>query len=141
MTDGAGSGTGTGMLPVLVFDGDCGFCTTSARAAVRWLHLERVEPWQRLDLVALGLDESACRTAVQWVGADGSVLAAERAIVAALLHAGGLWRLLGKVLGLPVVRPAAGVAYRVVARNRSRLPGSTPACRLPPPGASPESDL
>ena len=34
----------TGTLPVLVFDGDCAFCTTSASLARRWLRLDRVEP-------------------------------------------------------------------------------------------------
>lgn len=117
--------------PLLVFDGDCGFCTTSANAAKRWLRLEHVEPWQFLDLAPLGLTEAACTEAVQWVDADGHVRSAEHAVIAALRHAGIGWRVLGTVLGLPGVRQLAGVAYRLVARNRYRLPGGTAACRLP----------
>jgi predicted DCC family thiol-disulfide oxidoreductase YuxK len=114
-----------------VFDGDCGFCTTSAKAAKRWLRLEHVEPWQFLDLAPLGLTEAACSDAVQWVDTDGRVRSAEHAVIAALRHAGGVWRPLGALLALPGVRQLAGVAYRVVARNRYRLPGGTAACRLP----------
>ena len=117
--------------PILVFDGDCGFCTTSARAAERWLGLDRVVPWQFLDLAALGLDEERCSSAVQWVAADGSIASAERAVIAALRHAGGVWAAVGAVLALPGVRSLAGVVYRLVARYRYRLPGGTAACRLP----------
>ena len=117
-------------LPVLVFDGDCGFCTSSARWAERRLHLAHVEPWQWLDLESLGLTREACRSAVQWVAIDGSVVSAERAVIAALHSAGGFWRLLGRLLGLPGIRQLAGVGYRFVARYRYRLPGGTPACRI-----------
>ena len=115
---------------MLVFDGDCAFCTTSASLARRWLHLDRVEPWQRLDLEPLGLDAERCQTALQWVGVDGTIHAGERAVIAALRHAGGVWRVPATVLAAPGLRTLAGVAYRWIARNRHRLPGGTPACRL-----------
>lgn len=117
--------------PLLIFDGDCGFCTTSARAGQRWLGLDHVEPWQFLDLEALGVTQAQCEEAVQWVGADGSVASAHEAAIAALRHAGGAWSVLGRVMAIPGVRWLAGVVYRAVARNRHRLPGGTPACRLP----------
>lgn len=118
-------------LPLLIFDGDCGFCTTSARWGQRRLGLEHVEPWQFLDLEPLGLTAAQCSAAVQWVAADGTTVAAERAVIASLRHAGGLWAQLGRLLALPGIRPLAAVAYRLVARNRHRLPGATPACELP----------
>lgn len=117
--------------PLLIFDGDCGFCTTSAHAAERWLGLEHVKPWQRLDLDALAVTEEACTTAVQWVAVDGSVASAEHAVIAALRHAGGVWSAAGRLLALPGLRQLSGVVYRLVARNRHRLPGGTPACELP----------
>ena len=122
-------------LPLLVFDGDCGFCTSSARFGRRRLRLEHVEPWQFLDLEAVGLTEAQCRQAVQWVAADGSILAAERAVIAALRHAGGAWKVLGAVMDLPGIRQLAGVLYRLVAKHRHRMPGGTAACRLPGPSA------
>ncbi len=117
--------------PLLIFDGDCGFCTTSARTGQRWLSLEHVEPWQFLDLDTLPVTETQCGAAVQWVAVDGTVASAHEAVIASLRHAGGIWAVLGRILALPGVRPLAGVVYRIVARYRYRLPGGTPACRLP----------
>ena len=117
--------------PLLIFDGDCGFCTTSARSGQRWLGLEHVEPWQFLDLDALNVSQADCERAVQWVAIDGTVASGERAVVAALRHAGGAWGVLGRVMGLPGIVQVAGLAYRLIARYRHKLPGGTPACRLP----------
>jgi predicted DCC family thiol-disulfide oxidoreductase YuxK len=119
--------------PLLVFDGDCGFCTTWARRWQHWSGLERVEPWQFLDLAPLGLTEEQCSTAVQWVADDGTVASAEDAVIAALRHEGGAWSVLGGALALPGIHALAGVLYRLIAKYRYRLPGSTPACRLPQP--------
>ena len=117
--------------PLLVFDGDCSFCTSAAEFGRRRLGLEHVEPWQFLDLTELGLTESECGAAVQWVALDGSIRSAEQAVVAALRHAGGAWRVLGGVLDLPGVRRLSAAVYRLVARHRDRMPGGTAACRLP----------
>lgn len=118
--------------PILVFDGDCGFCTTSARFGQRLFRLEHVEPWQFLELDELGLTEQACAAALQWVAVDGSIRSGERAVIAAMRHVGGFWRLVGRALALPGFVQVAGVAYRLTARYRHRLPGGTPACKLPP---------
>ena len=115
--------------PILIFDGDCAFCTTTATLAKRWLHLESVEAWQMLDLEPLGLTPQECGDALQWVDTDGVVSSAERAVVAALKHAGIPCSMLGNTLSLPGIRELSGYAYRWVARNRDRLPGGTPACR------------
>lgn len=118
-------------VPLLVFEGDCGFCTTSARFGQRWLGLDHVEPWQFLDLESLGLTAEQCTTAVQWVAEDGEVVAAEFAVIASLRHAGGVWKVLGGLVNLPGIRQLAGVVYRLVAKYRHQLPGGTPACKLP----------
>lgn len=132
MTEASTGGPGAIGRPLLVFDGDCGFCTSSARFGQRWLRLEHVEPWQLLDLEALGLTQEACERAVQWVAVDGSVEPAERAVIAALRHAGGAWRLIGAVMDLPGIRHLAAAVYRLVATYRHRMPGGTAACKLPP---------
>ena len=118
--------------PVLVFDGDCGFCTTCAR------FLERIGPeaeivaWQLTDLDALGVSEEQAADAVQWVGTAGDVSSGHEAIAAVLASAGGIWRLAGRTLLLPGISWIAARAYRLVADNRYRLPGGTPACARRP---------
>jgi predicted DCC family thiol-disulfide oxidoreductase YuxK len=114
--------------PVLVYDGDCAFCTSCARA------LERIGPdadivaWQLADLDALGISAEQAAAAVRWVGADGAVRSGHEAIAQALAAAGGMWRPLARLLVLPGISTLAAGAYRAIAANRSRLPGATPAC-------------
>jgi predicted DCC family thiol-disulfide oxidoreductase YuxK len=125
-------------LPVLVFDGDCAFCSSSVRWIERRIRRHpTLVPYQFAPLDELGLTAEACRDAVQWVGAGGEIRSANRAIAAMLVAAGSGWRLLGHVIDLPVVRSLAGVVYRWVARNRHRLPGGTPACAVRPSGDAP----
>ena len=120
------------ILPVLVFDGDCGFCTTSARFLARWVVRARsvsVAPWQQMDLAGLGLTREQCQAAVQWVGRDAEV-ASGHAAIAASLRAGHLvWRPLGALLVAPGFSWLAGRLYSWVAAHRDVLPGGTPACR------------
>lgn len=124
---------------VLVFDGDCGFCSSCARFLERRVAGGRggmpfsVVPWQRADLAALGLTEAQCREAVQWVDGRGQVAAGAPAIAAALSAGPAAYRLVGRAMDLPLVRGLGAVVYGWVAANRSRLPGGTPACRMPPP--------
>jgi predicted DCC family thiol-disulfide oxidoreductase YuxK len=105
----------------LLFDGDCGFCTRSARVAERRLHLEYVEPWQSVDIESLGLTEQECASAVQWVDLGGSIASGEYAVIAALRSAGGAWGICGRAMNLPGIRQLAGGLYRLVANNRHRL--------------------
>jgi predicted DCC family thiol-disulfide oxidoreductase YuxK len=115
--------------PVLVYDGDCAFCTSSAHA------LERIGPdaeivaWQLTDLGELGITEQQAAAAVQWVEVDGTVRAGHEAIAAALNTAGRIWKAVGRVILLPGISSLAAIAYRLVADNRYRLPGGTPACK------------
>ncbi len=126
------------MRPVLLFDADCGFCTRSARFAQRWLRPDAdVTAWQDADLVALGLTPRQCDEALQWVDAQGRACSAQRAVARLLRASLWPWRPLGHLLGLPGVDQAAGWAYRLVAANRQRLPGGTPACALPPASTPP----
>ena len=114
--------------PVVVFDGDCGFCSTTAR----WLQRRTttpIEPWQHLDLAALGLTEGDVRDSAWWV--DGDLREhSSRAIGRALVSCGGVWALLGRIVLLPGMTLVGDPVYRLVARYRHRLPGGTPACRL-----------
>lgn len=118
--------------PVLVFDGDCAFCTTSAQFAERRMKRHpTIVAWQFSDLDDLGLTQAQCEEALQWVGADGSIESGHLAVSRLLMHAGRLWWPLGAVLRVPGISWLAGVVYRTIARNRHRMPGGTPACSLP----------
>lgn len=116
---------------LLIFDGDCGFCTTSARFVSRWVDRRDrydVRPWQELDLDALGVTEADCIEAAQFVRRDGSVVAGHRAIAAGLTHGAPPWRPLGHLLTLPGVSWLAARVYAWVADHRYALPGGTAAC-------------
>jgi predicted DCC family thiol-disulfide oxidoreductase YuxK len=115
---------------VLVYDGDCAFCTSSVRLLGKIGPGAEMVAWQQTDLGALGLGEEAASDAVQWVEIDGTIRSGHEAVAAALRSAGGVWALAGRALLSPGISPIAAVAYRLVAANRHRLPGGTPACAV-----------
>jgi predicted DCC family thiol-disulfide oxidoreductase YuxK len=116
--------------PVLVYDGDCAFCTSSVHALKRIGPEAEIVAWQQTDLTALGLSEEEAAAAVQWVTVDGAIRSGHEAIAAALGSAGGPWALAGRALLSPGITPIAAGAYRLIADNRHRLPGGTPACAV-----------
>jgi predicted DCC family thiol-disulfide oxidoreductase YuxK len=121
--------------PVFLYDGDCAFCTSCARFIERHIPTAaEVAPWQFADLEALGVSQDDAEASVQWIDprAGRWLNAAGPAAIAWLLvDAGSYWRPLGWLLDRRPVRWIAGPAYRLIARNRHRLPGGTAACRLP----------
>jgi predicted DCC family thiol-disulfide oxidoreductase YuxK len=121
--------------PALVYDGDCAFCTKCAGLLGRIGPEAEIVAWQLTDLGELGVTEKQASAAVQWVEIDGAVRSGHEAIAAVLGTAGPIWKLAGRILLLPGVSWVAARAYRLVARNRYRLPGGTPACALAEKGA------
>jgi predicted DCC family thiol-disulfide oxidoreductase YuxK len=113
---------------VLLYDGDCAFCTTCAGVLERIGADVEIVAWQLTDLDELGTTEERASEAVQWVEVDGTVRSGHEAIAAALSTAGGIWRIIGRMLLLPGISWMAAGVYRLVADNRHRLPGGTPAC-------------
>jgi predicted DCC family thiol-disulfide oxidoreductase YuxK len=92
-----------------------------------------VVPWQLIDEPSsAGLTRDTISEAAWWIDADGRPHRGHRAIGEAVATFGGAWSVLGRLVRIqPFEWLAAGV-YSVVARNRHRLPGSTPA-RVPGP--------
>jgi predicted DCC family thiol-disulfide oxidoreductase YuxK len=117
--------------PVLLFDGDCAFCTSSVRVLQRIGPVAEIVAWQRTDLAELGVSEEKAAAALRWVEVDGALRSGHEAVAAALLSAGRAWRIAGRILLLPGISWAAARTYRLVADNRHRLPGGTLACALP----------
>ncbi len=119
---------------LLVFDGDCAFCTTWVNRLEAALPVfPRATPWQwiELDQYALSRDDV---DQYAWVIAPGHQYAGHLALSALLRMqpVAGL-RFLGHLLATPPFSLAAALGYRFIAANRSRLPGGTPACALPRP--------
>ena len=120
-------------MTTLVYDGDCGFCTSAVRLIARLrLRAGTIVPWQEADLPALGLTRAETEHELQWVADDGRSSGGHEAVARLLLASGPLWRPPGALLLVPPVSWLAAWVYRTVAANRGRLPGGTPACALPP---------
>jgi predicted DCC family thiol-disulfide oxidoreductase YuxK len=129
-------------VPWLIFDGDCGFCTSSAD----WLGTRlnrprgpnaRLIPWQFTDLAALGTTAERAQREVLWVSTDGTIRGGAAAFAAWLKFRGGPYAVAGYAMDLPIVRKLAAGVYRVIAQNRHRMPGGSPACALAPTGFDP----
>jgi predicted DCC family thiol-disulfide oxidoreductase YuxK len=121
-----------GPPPVLVYDGDCAFCTSCVRFAERHLHPRcTTTPWQSADLRALGVTREQAEHELLWVTPHGAVYGGSQAVAKILLASRGAWRAAGALLLLPPGRRLAPPLYRLVARNRHRMPGGTPACAAP----------
>jgi predicted DCC family thiol-disulfide oxidoreductase YuxK len=120
--------------PLLVYDGDCSFCSSTARWIIaRWQGPQQAVAWQDLSdsqLERLGLTLDDVRCAAWWIDAAGRRSRGHLAIARALRAAHGWPSLLGRILLVPPFRWLAAGAYPLVARWRHRLPGGTSACRM-----------
>ena len=118
---------------VLVYDGDCGFCTTSAT----WMRRHWPDETSSTILASHQLDRSEATastlsdrdlaTSVWWLSGDVR-LSGSDAIAAALVEAGGSLSYLGRALGSRPVSVIARPTYRFIARHRQWLPGATDSC-------------
>jgi len=118
--------------PVFLFDGDCAFCSSCARFISRHIHTgAQVLPWQTVDIAGLGLTVEQCDAAVQWIDNDNRIFGGPQGIARLLIDAGSVWRPLGWALRIPPISWLAEPLYRLIARNRHRMPGGTAACSLP----------
>ena len=118
--------------PVLIFDGDCGFCTTTAN----WIEKNslipvEIQPYQWAKLADFGLTEEEAAAKVQLV-VGGKVFAGHHCMAKLLLiQPNALLKFLGAVMVMPGVDPISAKVYEWVAANRHKLPGGTPACKMP----------
>ena len=119
--------------PTLIFDGDCGICTWAANFSRRRLPTGvRVVPCQLVDdPSSVGLTRETIAEAVWWVDAHEHLYRGHRAFVEAARAFGGVWWILGSFGRARALDRLGARMYSVLARNRFRLPGSTPACQVP----------
>ena len=134
--------TGRSEPPLLIFDGDCAFCTTSANWLAARLRRKNganatVVAWQFTDLNALGTTQQRAQQEALWVSPDGTISGGAEAFAQWLRFRGGPYGVAGRVMSMPGVRRLAAAVYRLIAKNRHRMPGGSPACVLPPAGYDP----
>jgi predicted DCC family thiol-disulfide oxidoreductase YuxK len=115
----------------LVYDGDCGFCTRSARWARSLGCAVDIAPWQEFDLTAAGLTAEEADARVQLVLGTTSYSGHEA--IGEALRTSRHWpvRALGRLVLVRALRPLASRTYNWVAAHRHRLPGGSPQCVLP----------
>jgi len=118
---------------VIVYDGDCAFCALWVGRLHRALPVvPKTVTSQSVDLDALGL--SAHDVAhYAWLITPGRHIAGGAILRELLVHQPRLHlRFLGHLLGLWPIPIIADGVYRLVAKNRHRLPGSKAACETGP---------
>jgi len=124
--------------PVLLYDGDCGFCAGSVQFVLR-----REPPAARRRLSFAPLKgQFGSRIRRQFPELDGvdsvvwydpsipSVRVRSAAALAAVAHLGGIWAV-AAALGRLVPRPLRDAVYDLIARRRFEI--AAPACLLPTP--------
>lgn len=120
--------------PVLVYDGECGFC----RNAVAWFRARDTE--QRVEYLARQSPERIARypqlDAEQYQGAmqiilpDATIRSGADATSTVLLQLHGrLWPTVGRVMRWRGVRHCARIGYKIIAKNRHRLACDTGVCK------------
>jgi predicted DCC family thiol-disulfide oxidoreductase YuxK len=117
---------------LLVFDGDCAFCSTWVERLRDMLpRFPETIPYQWADLDALGLSLDDVQhyawylTPRHHYGGHLAFSAILRSQPRAEL------RFAGWLIATPPFSWAAALGYRFIARYRHLLPGGTPACALP----------
>lgn len=118
-------------LPILIYDGDCAFCSSSIRALRRLVPRgPKTVPYQWSDLNALGLTEKECEDAVQFVDLDSAKSSGATAFANYFIRTNFPIRYLGYFMKLPVISFVSRIVYSWIAKNRYKLPGGTPACKM-----------
>ena len=119
------------MKPVVLYDGDCAFCSSAARFAeqriAKNLHFAA---YQLTELVPYGLTAAECAQALKFIDQSGNIHSAQNAIAEILISSGKIWYGFGKLLKLPGINLIAALGYKFVAANRHKLPGGTPTCKM-----------
>lgn len=119
------------MEPIVIYDGDCAFCSSAARFAQARISPDlRFSAHQLTDLSQYGLTTEQCQQALQYVAADQRIFSGHKAVIQVLKNGSWYWKLIGLLIGLPGFTQITAIGYRLIATNRHKLPGGTPTCRL-----------
>jgi predicted DCC family thiol-disulfide oxidoreductase YuxK len=122
---------------LLVTDGDCGFCQSSAAWLLRnfpgnWQNA----PSQSLQIADYDLTQSDIETQVWFVQTNEAGVVkfgGAQAVAKLLLTQPKFWiKPLAALAFVPVFKQIANLLYKLISRNRGRLPGATDACAVEP---------
>ena len=133
------------MGPVLLYDGECGFCAESVQLVLRHERKGKVRfaPLQGAFAASVRArhPEIASVDSMLWVEpAEGSqaivgtadgVFVRSAAALRLARYLGGVWRLL--LLGYLIPTRVRDALYDFIARHRHQIPGTRPACLVVPP--------
>lgn len=133
----------TSPAPILLYDGDCGFCARSVRFVLAREGRDRSLRFATLqgptgEAARRARPDLAAIDSVLWVEPDdrggiARVLVRSDAALRTLTYLGGGWRVLA-ALGRLAPRGLRDAVYDLVARHRLRLAGrADPSCLLPTP--------
>jgi predicted DCC family thiol-disulfide oxidoreductase YuxK len=119
---------------VLVFDGQCGFCTRWVQRIKRLDRANRlvITPWQQMGVLErFGLSSNDVRRAAWFFGPNHGKVSGASAINAALdtVLCCDVFTLL---YNFPLVKWLQDSAYAWIAKNRRRLPGVRALCKAQP---------
>lgn len=132
------AGTVTGH-PVVFFDGECALCHRGVRFLAARDRLARLR-FAPLDgevahaALAPALRDAGPGGTVVLLEPDGRTSVRAAAVLRALAATGGPWTVLGAVAQAGPIVALLDVAYRALARRRTRWFGRTTECPLPDPG-------
>lgn len=128
--------------PILVYDGDCAFCSRAVRFVLKHDHRRRTLRFAARTGNAGGdvrvrHPELAHVDSLVWVehvgGREWTRIHAD-AVLAVAEYLGGPWRRLGRAARF-IPRPVRDLGYRTIARIRKRIVRGAPVCLVLPPEA------
>jgi len=120
------------IVPLLVYDGECGFCARSVQFILK--HEERhdlrfvprdsefgKELRRRFHLEAV--------ESMLWIDGDKAFVESDATLNAAK-YVGGVWAILARI-GLLIPTSLRNFCYRIIARNRKRISARMNVCLVP----------
>lgn len=118
---------------LIIYDGDCGFCTTSVRKlrGILGKKAPSAATFQSQQLDLFGLSIAEVQREMKYVDTNGEIWGGASAFMRVFHDAKGIWRLISTFMSLPLVKQSSVVIYRKIAKNRQKMPGATAACALP----------